>query len=67
MQASPEAWSACVAGALDMNVYRAGLEAAGFVNVDVKPDQQFDAGLSGLPPHTPFSPRITAHRPPVNG
>jgi arsenite methyltransferase len=51
-----EAWSACVAGALEMQDFRAGLEAAGFVNVNIEPIGQFDS-------HTPFSALISAWKP----
>lgn len=63
VQKSMEAWGACVAGALDMNDYRRGLQAAGFVDVKVEPKGKFDAGLSHLPAHTPFSAIIMARKP----
>lgn len=60
---SMEAWGACVAGALDVRDYQASLEAVGFVQVAVQPKGAFEAGLSALPVHTPFSASITAHKP----
>ena len=63
VQASTEAWSACVAGAIDAQAFREALEAAGFVNVAVKPHADFDAGLTDLPAHAPFSALITAQKP----
>jgi arsenite methyltransferase len=58
-----EAWGACVAGALDMKDYVAGLEAAGFVDVKVQPKGVFEPGLTLMPMHEPFSAIITAHKP----
>ncbi|MBI5304738.1 MAG: arsenite methyltransferase [Chloroflexi bacterium] len=63
VQKSLEAWGACVAGALDMQDYIGGLQAAGFVDVRVEPKGKFDAGLSSLPVHAPFSAIITARKP----
>lgn len=60
---SMEAWGACVAGALDMKDYISELQAAGFVDVKVEPKGKFDAGLSHLPVHAPFSAIITARKP----
>ena len=57
-----EEWSACVAGALDMNDYAAGLRDAGFVDVKVEPKGKFDAGLALTPVHVPFSAIITARK-----
>lgn len=53
-----DSWSACAAGALDVSDYRAGLEAAGFVDVQVTPKDGAPAPL-GLP----FSALITAGKP----
>lgn len=67
VQADPEAWSACVAGALDAHVYQAELEAAGFVDVAVQADSQFEAALDPDPGDTiakgPYSALITARKP----
>ncbi len=63
VQKSMEAWGACVAGALEMKDYIGEMQAAGFVNVKVEPKGKFDAGLSALPVHAPFSAIITARKP----
>ena len=63
VQKSMEAWGACVAGALDMKDYIEGLQAAGFVDVRVDPKGRFDAGLTLMPVHEPFSAIITARKP----
>ena len=38
---SVEAWIGCVAGALEEDEYRSGLEAAGFTDVEVEPTREF--------------------------
>ena len=53
-----DSWSACAAGALDVSDYRAGLEAAGFVDVQITPKDGAPAPV-GLP----FSAIITARKP----
>jgi ubiquinone/menaquinone biosynthesis C-methylase UbiE len=58
-----EAWGACVAGALDAGDFRAGLEAAGFVEVTVQPKGEFAPGLTAMPANAPFSATITARKP----
>jgi SAM-dependent methyltransferase len=59
-----EAWAACVAGALDANDYRAGLEAAGFVDVRVTlNDGAGNALLARAPAGMPFSALIAARKP----
>ena len=63
VKTSMEAWGACVAGALDLNEYAAGLRDAGFVDVKVEPKGKFEAGLSLMPVHVPFSAIITARKP----
>ncbi|MBI4787394.1 MAG: arsenite methyltransferase [Chloroflexi bacterium] len=63
VQSSMEAWGACVAGALDMRDYARGLQQAGFADVRVEPKGKFDAGLSLIPVHVPFSAIITARKP----
>jgi hypothetical protein len=69
---SIEAWAGCVAGAMDVNEYRAGLEAAGFVDVTAAPKQGHDLlgkaspVWAALPVGLPFSALITARKP-VNG
>lgn len=42
IRASAEAWIGCVAGALDATEYKAGLEAAGFTDVEIQPTRTFD-------------------------
>ena len=63
VQKSMEAWGACVAGALDQRDYVRGLQAAGFVNVQVQPKGQTDRALASLPIGVPFSATITATKP----
>ena len=63
VKTSMEAWGACVAGALDVKDYSAGLQAAGFVDVKVEPKGKFETGLSLLPVNAPFSAIITARKP----
>ncbi len=60
---SMEAWGACVAGALDLKDYAAGLQAAGFVDVKIEPKGKVGAGLARLPVNVPFSATITARKP----
>jgi ubiquinone/menaquinone biosynthesis C-methylase UbiE len=63
VRASMEAWGACIAGALDVNEYAAGLRAAGFVDVKIEPKGNLGAGLARLPLNVPFSATITARKP----
>ncbi len=63
VRTSMEAWGACIAGALDVNEYAAGLRDAGFVDVKVEPKGKFEAGLSLMPVHAPFAAIITARKP----
>jgi SAM-dependent methyltransferase len=59
-----ESWAACVAGALDASDYRAGLEAAGFVDVAIVPkDDPANKLLARIPAGVPFSAMITARKP----
>jgi SAM-dependent methyltransferase len=58
-----EAWGACIAGALDVDEYTAGLTAAGFVDVKVQPKDGSGKVLSALPFGLPFSATVTAHKP----
>ncbi|MDT4989919.1 MAG: arsenite methyltransferase [Micromonosporaceae bacterium] len=47
------AWAACVGGALREDEYRAHLEAAGFVDIEIERDREYtarDAELAGLMP-----------------
>jgi SAM-dependent methyltransferase len=62
--AGAESWSECLAGALEMEAYREGLEAAGFVDVAVKPkDGAGNALLANIAGGVPFSALITARKP----
>jgi arsenite methyltransferase len=63
VKADMEAWGACVAGALDMKDYAAGLQSAGFVDVKIEPKGKFETGLTLLPVNVPFSAIITARKP----
>ena len=59
-----ESWAACVAGALPAAEYRAGLEAAGFVEVEIVPkDNPTNAQLAKIPAGMPFSAMISARKP----
>ena len=61
---SLENWAACVAGALDLNDYRTGLEAAGFVEVEIVPkDNPANKLLAKIPAGVPFSAMITGRKP----
>ena len=57
------AWGACVAGALDMGDYTAGLEAAGFTDVAVVAKLSDDEFLESVPENAVFSAAITARKP----
>jgi arsenite methyltransferase len=58
-----ESWAACVAGALQVKDYRAGLEAAGFVEVEIVPkDSPANKLLAKIPAGVPFSAMITARK-----
>jgi arsenite methyltransferase len=59
---SMEAWGACVAGALDMQDYAAGLQAAGFVDIRIQPKAGLENSLAVTPVHEPFSASITARK-----
>jgi len=63
LRSSMEAWGACIAGALDVTKYTAGLTAAGFVDVKVQPKDTAGKVLSALPFGVPFSATITAQKP----
>ena len=47
IRASPDAWAACVAGAIEESAYRAGLERAGFTEIVVSPGRPEDASDCG--------------------
>jgi ubiquinone/menaquinone biosynthesis C-methylase UbiE len=56
-----DSWASCVAGAPTIKDYQGTLEAAGFVDIELKSvsDQPLDAIEHGVP----FSAMITAHKP----
>ncbi len=57
-------WAACVAGASEAQAYRDGLEAVGFVDVEVTPKQGTLSTLSArVPAGMPFSALISARKP----
>jgi arsenite methyltransferase len=58
-----QAWGACVAGALDMEDYVAGLEAAGFEEVSLLAKAGDGELLEGIPQSNIFSASITARKP----
>jgi ubiquinone/menaquinone biosynthesis C-methylase UbiE len=57
------AWGACIAGALDQQDYSEGLQAAGFVNVEVSPKGDAGDFLEELLKNKIFSASITASKP----
>lgn len=58
-----QAWGACIAGALDMEDYVAGLEAAGFEEVSLVAKTGDGELLDGIPQNNIFSASITARKP----
>jgi len=63
VRADPEAWSACIGGALDVEEYRRGLVGAGFSEVEVRsPDGQM-LPVDRIPDGVVFSALITARKP----
>jgi len=58
----PDAWGACVAGALDMKDYALGLEQANFEEIKVQPKSYSDELLHAVPIGKPFSAIITARK-----
>lgn len=63
LQADPLAWSACLAGALEVETYRRGLEVAGFVQVTLIPAGEAGLTLDHIAEGIPFSALITAFKP----
>jgi arsenite methyltransferase len=55
-----ENWAACVAGASEAETYCSELEAAGFVDVEVRPK---DGSFGSIPEGMPFSALISARKP----
>jgi SAM-dependent methyltransferase len=58
-----QAWGACVAGALDMDDYIAGLEGVGFDEVSLVAKTGDGELLEGIPQGNIFSASITARKP----
>ncbi len=57
-------WAACVAGASEAQTYSSELEAAGFVDIAIRPkDGTFSALSARFPAGTPFSALISARKP----
>ncbi len=59
---NPEAWSECLAGAIDWREYAVGLERAGLVDVRVQPKSG-----AAAPVNEPYSALITARKPNAPG
>jgi SAM-dependent methyltransferase len=57
------AWGACIAGALEKDIYIAGLEEAGFKNVELVAKTGDGELMEGIPENTLFSASITATKP----
>jgi arsenite methyltransferase len=61
---SLENWAGCIVGALDVAEYRRGLIGAGFVDVEVIPENTTPlAGIAQNVPGFPYSALITAKKP----
>jgi SAM-dependent methyltransferase len=63
LQKDMQAWGACVAGALDMDDYIAGLEGVGFEQVSLAAKADDGQLLDGIPQANVFSASITARKP----
>lgn len=61
LRKDPQAWNACIGGALEMEEYVRGLEEVGFTEVEVRTVNA--PPLSMLPEGTVFSALITARKP----
>ena len=59
------AWVSCIAGALPVEVFRAGLEAVGFEDIHIGPEEGLDVDPLDLPEGLPYSAVITARKPTV--
>ena len=64
---SMAAWGACVAGALEMDEYVEGLQAAGFTGIRVTPKTGSGELLDEIPQSSVFSASITACKPTEEG
>ncbi len=49
LRANLSSWASCVAGALDVHEYRAALEAAGFVDIEIEPVLQIETPEDAQP------------------
>ena len=57
------AWGACIAGALEMDEFIGGLQAAGFVDVYLTPRGNAETIIDQVTPNKLFSAGITARKP----
>lgn len=60
---NPEAWSACVGGALEVEAYVRGLEEVGFAEVEVRGSNGLPLPLDFFPEGAVFSALIVARKP----
>jgi arsenite methyltransferase len=60
---NPEAWSACISGAIPVEEYARSLEEAGFTAVMVQPQAIFVDTMPLIPVGVPYSAVITAKKP----
>jgi len=58
-----EAWGGCVAGAMEAGEYRAGLVAAGFTDVSIRPREEGHQDSCCQPEDMVYSAMITARKP----
>jgi len=58
-----EAWGGCVAGALEAGEYKAGLAAAGFTDVSIRPREEDHKDSCCQPESLVYSALITARKP----
>jgi ubiquinone/menaquinone biosynthesis C-methylase UbiE len=63
VRADPEAWSACIGGALDVEEYRQGLARTGFSEVEVRSPDGHLLPVDRIPDGVVFSALITARKP----
>jgi SAM-dependent methyltransferase len=57
------AWGACIAGALEMDEFKSGLRAAGFMDIKLTPKDAPGIEKDRIPPGTLFSAGILASKP----
>jgi arsenite methyltransferase len=63
LQKNPEAWSACISGAIQAAEYTRQLSEAGFVEIEVKPLGIFEEAAPLVAEGMPYSALITAKKP----